>query len=317
MDSAGLRVGFIGLGNFGEPMATRVALAGLDLVVFDLRDEPMTRLERCGARSVASVESMAQSCDIIQIAVVNDQQVTNLLIGDAESPGIIERAASGSIILVHSTIHPDTCRRLSAVAATKRIEVLDAPVTGGPAAAASGALSVMVGGSAAAVETCRPVLDAIGTTITHLGASGAGQLAKLANNIGIAMTMRAVHESLSFASANGIPADQMLGLLGHGAASSWVAENWLTIGHTAAHYQAGGVQGVADLTYKDLWLALSIAHDSRLALPGAALAAQLIAEPYCAAAELNGLYADPNLGCVSEMSAAPAADNHSWGRAQE
>lgn len=312
MDSAaGLRVGFIGLGNFGEPMATRVALAGFDLVVFDLRAEPMTRLEQCGARRVESVESLAQRCEIIQIAVVDDKQVTNLLIGDAESPGIIERAAPGSVVLVHSTIHPDTCRRLSAFGGTKRIEVLDAPVTGGPAAAASGALSVMIGGSAAAVETCRPVLDAIATTITHLGPSGAGQLAKLANNIGIAVTMRAVHESLSFARANGIPADQMLTLLGNGAARSWVADNWVAIGNTAAQYQAGGVQGVANLTYKDLWLALSIAHDNQLALPGTVLTAQLIAEPYCAAAELNDSYADPSLRCVSGMPVAPAGDNQS------
>lgn len=284
--AARLRVGFIGLGNFGEPMATRVAMAGFDLAVFDLRDEPMKRLEEHGAHRVDSVESMAQTCDVIALAVVDDQQVTDLLIGDAGSPGIIDLAAPGAVILVHSTIHPDTCRRLSAAGATKRIEVLDAPVTGGPAAAASGALSVMVGGSEEAFETCRPVLDAIGTTITHLGPSGAGQLAKLANNIGIAMTMRAVHESLSFARANGIPADQMLELLGTGAARSWVADNWTAIGQTAVHYQAGGVQGVANLTYKDLSLALSIAHGNRLALPGAALAAQLIVEPYCAAADL-------------------------------
>lgn len=309
--TAGLRVGFIGLGNFGEPMATRVAVAGFDLTVFDLRDEPMTRLEQCGARLGESVQSLAQSCDIIQIAVVDDQQVTDLLTGDAQSPGILELADPGAVIVVHSTIHPDTCRRLSALGAGKGIELVDAPVTGGPSAAASGALSVMVGGSVEAFDTCRPVLEAIGTTITYLGPSGAGQLAKLANNIGIAMTMRAVHESLSFAGANGIPADQMLGLLASGAARSWIADNWGAIGRTATRYQAGGVQGVANLTYKDLSLALSIAHGHDLPLPGAALTAQLIAEPYYAAAELDNSRADPGVGNVPEMSAAPAGDSQS------
>ncbi len=312
MNSAtGLRVGFIGLGNFGEPMATRVAQAGFDLAVFDLRDEPITRLEESGAHRAASVESLAQSCGILQIAVVNDQQVTALLMGDADSPGIVDRARPGTIVLVHSTIHPDTCRRIAAAAAAKQIEVLDAPVTGGPAAAASGTLSVMIGGSAAAIEVCRPVLDAVGTTITHLGPSGAGQLAKLANNIGIAITMRAVHESLSFAAANGIPADRMLGLLGLGAARSWVADNWVAIGRSATQYQAGGVQGVANLTYKDLSLALAIAHDTQLALPGTALTAQLIAESFSAAAELTDADADSGSGGISQMSAVPAGDHHS------
>lgn len=292
-----LKVGFIGLGNFGEPMATRVAMAEFDLTVFDLREEPMRRLEQRGAHRADSVQSLAKSCNIIQIAVVNDLQVVDLVLGDSDSAGILDAAAPGTAILVHSTIHPDTCRRLADAGAAQHIDVLDAPVTGGLAAATSGALSVLVGGSTTAFQACRPVLDAVGTTITHLGPSGAGQLAKLANNVGIAVTMRAVYEAVSFARANGIAEGQMLELLGTGAARSWVADNWASIGHTAAHYQAGGVRGVSNLTYKDLSLALSIAHDNELAMPATALTAQLIDEPYCAAADfVLPQSADPVVG---------------------
>jgi 3-hydroxyisobutyrate dehydrogenase-like beta-hydroxyacid dehydrogenase len=279
-----LRVGFVGLGNLGEPMAAQVARAGFDLTVFDVRPEPTARLVALGARSAESIVELARSCDVILIAVVDDRQVTDVLTGDDGSAGLLGNAEPGSVVVVHSTVHPDTCRELTAIASKNQIDLLDAPVTGGPAGAQTGSLSIMVGGNESALDRCRPVLDAMGSHVSWLGEAGSGQLAKIANNLGLAMTMRAVHEAVAFAQANGLSPAKMVELLGWGTCDSWVVQNWSTIGHSATNYQAGGPDGVANLTYKDLALALSIAHSRGLALPGTGLTAQLVAEPYLSAA---------------------------------
>jgi 3-hydroxyisobutyrate dehydrogenase-like beta-hydroxyacid dehydrogenase len=279
-----LRVGFIGLGNLGEPMAAQVARAGFDLTVFDVRPEPIRRLVALAARSAESILTVARSCDVILIAVVDDRQVTDVLVGDGGSAGVLHNAQPGSVVVVHSTVHPDTCRELSTIALKNQIDLLDAPVTGGPAGAQTGSLSIMVGGSESALDRCRPVLDAMGSHVSWLGDAGSGQLAKIANNLGLAMTMRAVHEAVAFAETNGISPTKMIELLGWGTCDSWVVQNWSSIGHSAAHYHSGGPRGVANLTYKDLALALSIAHSRDLALPGTGLTAQLVVEPYLSAA---------------------------------
>ena len=274
------RVGFIGLGHLGEPMAAQVAKAGFDLTVFDVRPDPVAQLVAIGAKAADSIASLAMHCDVILVAVVDDKQVREVVQGDSNALGVLKVAKPGSIVVLHSTVHPDTCRALSATAALHQIDLLDAPVSGGPRGAQTGSLSIMVGGPQTALDRCRAVLLAMGDRVTHLGESGSGQIAKLANNVALAITMRAVHEALAFAEANGVGAETMRELLTLGAANSWVAENWSGIGNTVAHYQAGGAQGVANLTFKDLSLALSIAHNSLVALPATALTAQVLAEPY-------------------------------------
>jgi 3-hydroxyisobutyrate dehydrogenase-like beta-hydroxyacid dehydrogenase len=278
-----VRVGFVGLGNLGEPMAAQVAKAGFDLTVLDVRPDPVRRLMDLGASPAESIDSLAQRCDVILIAVVDDRQVSDVLLGSDASQGVLRIADPGAVVVVHSTVHPETCRQLCATALEHDIHLLDAPVTGGPGGAQTGSLSIMVGGSEMALDKCRPVLLAMGDHVTHLGESGTGQLAKIANNVGLAITMRAVHEALAFAGANGIDAATMLELLSFGACNSWVVENWSAVGNSAATYQAGGARGVAKLTYKDLSLALSIAHTRELPLPGTALTAQLLVDPYLAA----------------------------------
>ena len=274
------RVGFIGLGNLGEPMAAQVAKAGFDLTVFDVRPDPVARLVAIGAKAADSIASLAMHCDVILVAVVDDKQVCEVLQGDSNAFGVLKIATPGSIVVLHSTVHPDTCRALSATAALRQIDLLDAPVSGGPRGAQTGSLSIMVGGPQTALDRCRAVLLAMGDHVTHLGESGTGQIAKLANNVALAITMRAVHEALALAETNGVGPETMRELLTLGAANSWVAENWSGIGNTVAHYQAGGAQGVANLTFKDLSLALSIAHNSLIALPATAVTAQVLAEPY-------------------------------------
>lgn len=274
------RVGFIGLGNLGEPMAAQVAKAGFDLTVFDVRPDPIARLVSIGAKAADSIAALAMGCDVILVAVVDDKQVSDVLLGDSNAFGVLKIARPGSTVVLHSTVHPDTCRELSATAALRQIDLLDAPVSGGPQGAQTGSLSIMVGGPQTALDRCRAVLLAMGDHVTRLGDAGAGQIAKLANNVALAITMRAVHEALALAETNGVSPDTMRELLTWGAANSWVAENWSAIGNAAAHYQAGGAVGVANLTFKDLSLALSIAHDSLIALPATAVTAQVLVEPY-------------------------------------
>jgi 3-hydroxyisobutyrate dehydrogenase-like beta-hydroxyacid dehydrogenase len=277
------RVGFIGLGNLGEPMAIQVAKAGFDLTVYDIRPDPVARLVGIGAKEADSIVALAERCDVILVALVDDKQVSDVLLGGSDAPGVLGIAKPGSTVVLHSTVHPDTCRALSSTAAARQIDLLDAPVSGGPHGAQTGSLSIMVGGPEAALNRCRAVLLAMGDHVTHLGDSGAGQIAKLANNVALAITMRAVHEALALAETNGVSPETMRQLLTWGAANSWAAENWSAIGDAVVHYQAGGAQGVANLTFKDLSLALSIAHDSLLALPATAVTAQVLAEPYQAA----------------------------------
>jgi 3-hydroxyisobutyrate dehydrogenase len=274
------RVGFIGLGNIGEPMAVQVAKAGFDLTVFDIRPDPIARLVAIGAKEADSIVSLAQRCDVILVAVVDDKQVSDVLLGGSDSVGVLRIAKPGSTVVLHSTVHPETCRALSSTAAVRQIDLLDAPVSGGPGGAQTGSLSIMVGGPESALNRCRTVLLAMGDHVSHLGDSGAGLVAKVANNVALAITMRAVHEALALAETNGVSPETMRQLLTWGAANSWVAENWSAIGNTVAHYQAGGAQGVANLTFKDLSFALSIAHDHLLALPATAVTAQVLTEPY-------------------------------------
>lgn len=230
-----LRVGFVGLGHMGEPMAAQVAKAGFDLTVFDVRPEPVERVVALGAHSVETIASLAH-CDVILIAVVDDRQVSDVLMGNPNSPGILGIAEAGTAVAVHSTVHPETCRPLCTAARERAIDVLDAPVSGGPGGAQTGSLSIMVGGSGTALDRCRPVLLAMADHVTLLG--------------------------------------------GPGACNSWVVHNWSAIGDSVAHYHAGGALGLANLTYKDLSLALSIAHARELPLPGTALTAQLLEDVY-------------------------------------
>jgi 3-hydroxyisobutyrate dehydrogenase len=226
---------------------------------------------------------MGATCRVLMIAVVNDQQVRQV-VGTPGEAGLLARARPGTVVLIHSTIPPETCRELAAMGEPAGITVLDAPMTGNVHAAAAGNLSVMVGGDPAGLEVARPAVAAFATRITHLGPVGTGQLAKIANNLAIAITMRAAREALRLAEASGIDSDLMLPLLASGGADSWVVRNWRTIGESAESYP-GGAAGLGELTYKDVSLALGLARKAGVEIPAGALASQLLDDAYLAAHE--------------------------------
>jgi 3-hydroxyisobutyrate dehydrogenase-like beta-hydroxyacid dehydrogenase len=274
-----IRVGYIGIGTMGEPMARNVVSAGFATTVFDLDRGALARLEAAGADIAASLREIAAQCDVILVNVVNDAQVEQVVA--SPDAGLLGTLRAGAVVVVHSTVHPDTCRRLAEQVAATGAGLIDAPFTGGTAAAAAGTLALLVGGAPQWVEAARPVLEAEGSVL-HLGDVGAGELAKLGNNLVIGITVHAVHEAIRLATSAGLDATVMLEVLTSGAADSWVARNWDSIGAMAEHYP-GGVAGLDALTRKDLTLALKVAADRAAALPLTAEAVKDFAVPYAAA----------------------------------
>jgi 3-hydroxyisobutyrate dehydrogenase-like beta-hydroxyacid dehydrogenase len=225
---------------------------------------------------------------VVLVNVVDDAQVERVVLGDA---GLLSSLAEGAVVVVHSTVHPATCVHLAEVAAEKGVHLVDAPFTGGAAAAAAGRLSLLVGGQEKAVEAARPVLEAEGTVL-HLGPVGAGELAKLGNNLVLGITLAAVHEALQLATTAGLDREVMLRVLTSGAADNWVARNWESVGRMAATYPRGA-EGIADLTRKDLNLALRVGDDAGLRLPLTDLTSRSLREPYEAAQRhLEGVLRD-------------------------
>jgi 3-hydroxyisobutyrate dehydrogenase len=268
------RIGFIGLGAMGEPMAANVAKAGFPLTVFDVRPEPLERLEGLGAIVAASARAVAEQSDVVLLAVVDDAQVEATLLDG----GVLDALAPGAAVAVHSTIHPSTCRRLNALAAERHIGFLDAPISGGANGAEAGTLAIMVGGDAATLAGCRDVLDAMAGNVFHVGGVGMGEVAKITNNVVLAVVLQGTFEGLRLAQRSGIDEATMLEILGASAGDSWVVRHWDAI-QTMADVHPQGRSGLARLTYKDLTFAQAIGHEVGAPLPVTALAAQLVEQP--------------------------------------
>jgi 3-hydroxyisobutyrate dehydrogenase-like beta-hydroxyacid dehydrogenase len=270
------RVGYIGLGTMGRPMAANVARRGHALVVYDVRAEACVPLQALGAEVVTTPREVAERCDVVLINVVTDAQVRTVVLGEDGVLGALPPKAS---VVVHSTIDPRTCRELEEAALEHDVGFLDAPFSGGAAAAETGSLTLMVGGAASVLETCRPVLAAMADAIFHVGGAGMGEAAKIVNNAVLAVVLEATNEGLALSNASGVDDDVMLSILCSSAGDSWAARNWRAIEQVVATYP-GGPRGLADLVTKDLRLALAIAHDVGIAVPAVALTTQFAEAPY-------------------------------------
>jgi 3-hydroxyisobutyrate dehydrogenase-like beta-hydroxyacid dehydrogenase len=194
-------VGFIGLGNIGKPMAINLAKAGFDLMVYDLRPEPMRELTALGAKAAGSADEIGAHGEIIEVVVVDDAQVEAALLGEG---GVFSGAKRGSIIAIHSTVHPRTVRKLAEQAAAKGLTLIDAEVSGGERGAIAKSLCYMVGGDKAAFEKCRPIFATSGANIFHLGDLGAGAITKLAHNLIVYVNMLAASEGMRLAQKAGV-----------------------------------------------------------------------------------------------------------------
>jgi 3-hydroxyisobutyrate dehydrogenase len=218
------RIGFIGLGIMGRGMAHNLLKAGFELAVWNRTASQMAPLVAAGARAAHDPADVAAQSDIILTCVSDTPDVEAVIAGD-EPPGVLHGVRAGSLVIDMSTISPHATRALGARLAERGVHMLDAPVSGGSEGAARGTLSIMVGGEAAQVARARPVLEAMGKTITHVGGPGDGQMVKLVNQILVVGNALAMSEALVFAQAGGLDLRKTLEAVVPGAAGSWMLAN--------------------------------------------------------------------------------------------
>ena len=215
-------VGFIGLGIMGGAMAANLLKAGFDLTVWNRTPGRITPLAEAGAAVADGPADVAARSDIIVTCVSDTPDAEAVILGPG---GVIEGARPGALVIDCSTISPEATKTIAARLKERGVHLLDAPVSGGSEGAAKGTLSIMLGGDAAQVSRAMPVLQAMGKTITHVGGQGAGQMAKLVNQVLVVVTMQGVAEALLLAQAGGLDLEQTLAAVGGGAAGSWMLNN--------------------------------------------------------------------------------------------
>lgn len=252
MNSAVDRIGFIGLGVMGQPMASNLVRAGYPVVVHSRRASSLEPLAALGAVTAACPADVARQSNVVITMVPDSQDVVAVTSGPN---GLFAGASAGSTWIDMSTISPVVSRRLAHEAADLRIDALDAPVSGGEQGAIDGALTIMIGGSAAVYERCRPIFDVLGKTVVHLGDSGAGQVAKACNQMIVGVTIGVVAEALLLGKSAGVDPRRIREALLGGFAQSRVLET-----HGARMLDAAYTPGFrARLHQKDVRIAREIA----------------------------------------------------------
>ena len=261
-------IGFIGLGIMGSPMAANLVRAGFDVAGHTRSRPGLDRLTAAGGRAAGSLAEAVAGADAVITMLPDSPDVESVLLGPG---GVLANAEPGTLIIDMSTISPQTARAVAAAADGFR--VLDAPVSGGERGAVDGTLSIMVGGSADDVASARPVLEALGTTIVHVGPTGAGQTVKAANQLVVAGTIQLVAEAIVLLEASGVDAEAGLRVLAGGLAGSTVLDRKAS--SMLAREFTPGFR--VDLHHKDLGIMLDAARSAGAVVPVGALVAQLMA----------------------------------------
>ncbi len=262
------RVGFVGLGIMGAPMARNLLDAGFELTVWNRTPAKCDPLVTVGARQAENPAAVAAASEVTISCVTNSTDVEQVVLGDA---GIIQGAKPGAVHIDCSTISPEVTRSIARALAECQVEFLDAPVSGGDVGARAGTLAIMAGGDPATFERCLPVLQAMGKTIVHVGPAGSGQVVKLCNQVAGGLNLLAMAEAIALARRAGVDPGRMLEVVSAGAAGSWMLRN---LGPRALNGDfAPGF--MVELMQKDLRLALEAAAASLTPLPGTALVSQL------------------------------------------
>jgi 2-hydroxy-3-oxopropionate reductase len=263
-----MKVGFIGLGIMGRPMALNLLKGGFDLTVWARRAESMAPLLEAGAKGAASAAAVAASCDVVFSMVADAADVEQVALA---AGGVAEGARAGLIYVDMSTIAPSAAQSIAARLAERGVVMLDAPVSGGEVGAISGGLTIMVGGDEAAFETVRPLFACMGKAATLIGASGAGQVAKACNQILTGVGVLAVAEAFNFARKSGVDAGKVREALLGGFAYSRILEN-----HGQRMLDRNFKPGFkAWMHQKDMNIVMQEAHRLGLMLPSSAATAQL------------------------------------------
>lgn len=263
-------IGFIGLGAMGKPIAGNLIRKGFNLTVYDIRPEPVDELAELGARAAASSAEVARQSDIIITMLLSAPHVREAVLGEM---GVIRGVRPGSVLIDMSTIDPETTREVSRRLVEAGVSMLDAPVARGVKAAREGTLAIFVGGDPAVFDSCRDVLEAMGTDVDHVGALGCGATVKLVNQLILANTVAVIAEGLVLGVKGGVDPDALYRVLENGSADSFALRN---------HYKNWAMKGrfdenvfPVDYILKDLGLILDTGKDLKVPLCLTALTEQI------------------------------------------
>lgn len=255
-----MKIGFIGLGIMGKPMAKNLMKAGYSLIVYDINKEPVKELMSLGAEGGSSPKDVAERTDIIITMLPDSPQVKEVIIGEN---GVLEGARRGAIIIDMSSIAPAVSKEIAIKAEEKGIEFLDAPVSGGEPKAIDGTLAIMVGGKKEVLDRCYDILNKMGSSITLCGEVGAGNITKLANQIIVALNIAAMSEALVLGTKAGVDPEIIYKAIRGGLAGSTVLD--AKVPKVLARDFSPGFK--IDFHIKDLKNAISTAHEVGVPLP--------------------------------------------------
>jgi len=296
-----MKVGFIGLGTMGRPMALHLVRGGHELAVWARRPASAEPLKSAGARVCASPAEVAQNAEVVFTVVTAAADTEAVVLG---ANGIVHGARAGAVVVDMATISPLATRRIAAALGERGVEMLDAPVSGGPMGAEQATLSIMVGGKPEVFARVKPLFECMGKTIMHMGDNGAGQVTKACNQLSLCVTAQGVAESLSLARRLGVDPARVREVMAGGIAASRVLD---VFGKRMVERDfEGGIE--TRLYHKDLDIVLGLMHEAGLPAPAAALAMQQINAMMSAGdahRDLSGLVR------VLERMAAPDAPRQS------
>jgi 2-hydroxy-3-oxopropionate reductase len=289
-------IGFIGLGIMGGPMAANLVKAGFDVIGYNRSRDKVDALISVGGKGADDVASAVRDADIVITMVPDSPDVEAVT---SEENGIFTNAKKGALYIDMSSIRPDVAVRVAKRGQERGLRVLDAPVSGGEVGAVEGSLSIMVGGDAADFEAAKPVLEAVGKTIVHVGPAGAGQTVKAANQLIVAGNIELVAEAIVFLEAYGVDMEAALEVLGGGLAGSTV------LARKGASMLAGEFNPGfrLQLHHKDLGIVQSAAREAGVVIPLGAVVSQLVAA--MVARGDGGLDHSGLLKLVRELSGRP------------
>jgi 2-hydroxy-3-oxopropionate reductase len=263
-------IGFIGLGIMGAPMAANLVAAGHDVVGFNRSPAKVDALVEKGGRAARSIADAVRGSDVVITMLPDSPDVVDVVEGP---DGVLANAGEGLLLIDTSTIRPDVSRSIATSAAEKGVAALDAPVSGGEAGAVEGKLSIMVGGAAADFERAEPILSAVGTTVVHVGPSGAGQTVKAANQLMVAGNIQLLAEAIVFLEAHGVDTGPAVEVLGGGLAGSTVLDR--KAGPMLKRDFTPGFR--LNLHHKDLGIVQAAAREAGVVIPLGSAVSQLVA----------------------------------------
>jgi 3-hydroxyisobutyrate dehydrogenase len=282
------RIGFLGLGTMGAAMAANLARGGFEVIAWNRSPGRAPELDELGVERAASPADVARAADAIVVCVSDTPDVEAVLFG---ADGVAAGARSGLLVVDCSTISPSATREFAARLGEHGVDLVDAPVSGGSEGAQKGTLTIFCGGDVDAVDRARPILSAMGRTITHVGSSGAGQAVKAVNQVILAGTYLGVAEGIVLALKAGLDVPQVVEALGGGAAQSWVLAN-RSDRMRANDYPLGFKVA---LHRKDLGIALEMAREMGADLPVSTLAEEFEGDL------MDGGHADEDMSALARV----------------